>query len=99
MAAQAVTPHPDEHATGPAAGSPTNDGKYLYCVSDAMRLLSLSRSVIYELLRSGELRSVRVRSARRIPASALAEFVAALERQAQQEASSPAADDAWEAVR
>lgn len=99
MTARTITPHPVETATAAAAGRPTNDGKYLYCVSDAMRLLSLSRSVIYELLRSGELRSVRVRSARRIPASALAEFVAALERQAQQETSSAAADDAWEAAR
>jgi excisionase family DNA binding protein len=53
--------------------------KQLYRVPEAMRLLSLSRTVIYELIRSGRLRSVTEGRARRIPASAISEYVALLE--------------------
>ncbi|GAA2576811.1 helix-turn-helix domain-containing protein [Actinomadura fulvescens] len=54
----------------------------LYRVSEAMELLSLSRSVIYELIRSGRLRSVCEGRSRRIPGSAIAEYIALLEREA-----------------
>ncbi len=47
-----------------------------------MALLSLSRSVLYEELRSGRLRSVHVGRTRLIPASAITEYVALLEREA-----------------
>ena len=56
----------------------------LYRVPEAMRLLSLRRSTIYELIRSGRLRSVREGRARLIPASAIAEYVALLNNEAQQ---------------
>ena len=56
--------------------------KQLYRVTDAMRLLSLSRSVIYEQIRSGRLRSVTQGRARLIPASAIADYVALLETEA-----------------
>jgi excisionase family DNA binding protein len=54
----------------------------LYRVSEAMALLSLSRSVFYEELRSGRLRSVHRGRTRLIPAAAIAEYVALLEREA-----------------
>lgn len=54
----------------------------LYRVPEAMRLLSLSRSVIYELIRSGRLRSVTQGRTRLIPAAATAEYVALLVREA-----------------
>ncbi len=57
-------------------------GKQLYRVPDAMRILSMSRSVIYEQLRSGRLRSVHQGRARRIPASAITEYIALLEHEA-----------------
>ncbi|MFC0533946.1 helix-turn-helix domain-containing protein [Phytohabitans kaempferiae] len=53
--------------------------KALYTVAEATAILSLSRTVIYELMRSGRLRSVREGAARRIPAGAIAEYVALLE--------------------
>lgn len=56
--------------------------KQLYRVTEVMVLLSLSRSVIYELIRSGRLRSVTEGRSRLIPASAIAEYVALLEREA-----------------
>ena len=56
--------------------------RQLYRVPDAMAMLSLSRSVLYEELRSGRLRSVHVSRTRLIPATAITEYVALLEREA-----------------
>jgi len=47
-----------------------------------MAVLSLGRSVIYEQIRSGRLRSVTQGRSRLIPASAIAEYVALLESEA-----------------
>ena len=55
--------------------------KQLYRIADAMAVLSLSRSVIYEQIRSGRLRSVTQGRSRLIPASAIADYVALLERE------------------
>lgn len=54
----------------------------LYRVPDAARVLSLSRTVVYDLIRTGRLRTVKEGRARRIPASAIAEYVELLEREA-----------------
>jgi excisionase family DNA binding protein len=51
----------------------------LYHVSEAVVLLSMSRTVIYEQMRAGRLRSVHQGRARLIPATAIAEYVAPLE--------------------
>jgi excisionase family DNA binding protein len=64
-----ITPHPVP-------------GKALYKVTEAMAMLSLSRSVIYEEIRSGRLRSVTRGRSRLIPASAIPEYVQLLEREA-----------------
>jgi excisionase family DNA binding protein len=47
-----------------------------------MRVLSLSRSVIYELIRAGRLRTVKEGRTRLIPQSAITDYVALLEREA-----------------
>lgn len=60
----------------------TSAERQLYRVPDAMRLLSMSRSVIYEQLRSGRLRSVRQGRARLIPDTAIREYIALLEAEA-----------------
>ena len=60
-----------------------SSGKQLYRVADAMRVLSISRSVIYEQIRCGRLRSVTQGRTRLIPASAIADYIALLEREAQ----------------
>ncbi len=54
----------------------------LYRVPDVMRLLSLSRSVIYEQIRVGRLRSVSQGRTRLISAAAIADYVALLQREA-----------------
>jgi excisionase family DNA binding protein len=45
-------------------------------VEEAARILSLSRSTIYEMMDAGEIPSVRRGTARRIPVAALREWVA-----------------------
>ncbi len=62
--------------------------RLLYPIQEARVLLGgMSRSTIYELIRSGRLRSVRQGSSRLIPESALTDDVALLENEAQEEAS------------
>jgi excisionase family DNA binding protein len=63
------------------AGPPGD--RRLYRITDAMHLLSLSRSVIYEQIRSGRLRSVTQGRTRLIPASAITDYIALLEQEAQ----------------
>ncbi|MGO9080300.1 MAG: helix-turn-helix domain-containing protein [Streptosporangiaceae bacterium] len=57
-------------------------GKQLYRVPEAMTLLSMSRSVIYEQIRSGRLHSVTQGRMRLIPASAITDYIALLEQEA-----------------
>ena len=45
-------------------------------VEEAARVLALGRSKVYELMLSGELRSVTVGRSRRVPVEALNEYVA-----------------------
>jgi excisionase family DNA binding protein len=50
----------------------------LYRVDEAADALRLSRSVVYELIRSGQLRTVKVGRRRLVPVPALAEYVDSL---------------------
>ena len=56
----------------------------LYKIPEVMAMLSMSRSVIYEQMTAGRLRSVKQGRARLIPASAVADYIALLEREASQ---------------
>lgn len=49
--------------------------RYLYRIPEAMQLLSMSRTVIYEQIRAGRLRTVSQGRARLVPASAINEYV------------------------
>ena len=60
---------------------PLPDRKALYRIPEAMALLSLSRSVIYEQIRAGRLRTVKQGRTRLVPVTAIAEYVALLERE------------------
>lgn len=53
---------------------------------EAMEILSMSRTVIYEQIRAGRLRAARQGRARLISASAFTDYVALIEREAMQEA-------------
>lgn len=61
--------------------SPTVE-RQLYRVPDAVQVLGVGRSTVYELIRTGRLRSVKQGRTRLIPASAIADYVALLEREA-----------------
>ena len=50
----------------------------LYDVDEAAEALRLSRSVLYELIRSGRLRTVKQGRQRLVPVSALSEYVDSL---------------------
>lgn len=62
-----------------------NPGKALYRIPEVMEILSMSRTVIYEQLSTGRLRSVKQGRTRLIPATAIAEYVALLEQEAQED--------------
>ncbi len=77
---------PRRASAGAPDTSPGTGDKALYRIPEVMRLLSLSRSVIYNQIRSGRLRSVKEGSTRLIPADAIADYVALLEAEAEAEA-------------
>jgi excisionase family DNA binding protein len=53
--------------------------KLLYRITEAVDVLSMSRSAIYQEMRAGRLRSVKRGRSRFISASAIADYVALLE--------------------
>lgn len=55
----------------------------LYKVAEAVVLLNLSRSQVYELIRAGRLRTVTEGRSRLVPASAITEYVELLTREAE----------------
>ena len=61
---------------------PAATTQQLYRVPEAMTLLSISRTVIYEQIRSGRLHSVTQGRIRLIPASAITDYIALLEQEA-----------------
>lgn len=54
--------------------------RVLYRIEEAAQLLSVSKSRVYELIRSGQLRTVKVGKSHRVPARSLDEYVALLLR-------------------
>jgi excisionase family DNA binding protein len=58
--------------------------KKLLSVNEAATALSLGRSLVYTLILNGEINSIKIGRARRIPPSAIDEFIA---RRLQQEVS------------
>jgi excisionase family DNA binding protein len=86
MSFTAPAPHsdvgqPDSRRRRPDQPEPAEQA--LYRIPEAMRLLGLSRSVLYNLIRSGRLRSVKEGTTRLIPAEAITEYVALLEAEAE----------------
>ena len=66
--------------------SHVHTSRVLNRVPEAMALLSMSRSAIYEQIRSSRLRSVKQGRSRLIPESAIADYVALLERESRRAA-------------
>lgn len=55
--------------------------RLLYRIPEAMAVLGMSRSVIYEQIRAGRLRTVKQGRSCRITATALTEYVSLLEHE------------------
>jgi excisionase family DNA binding protein len=70
--------HPESSVGGT---SRTSDVR-LYRIAEAARLLSLGRTVIYEQIRAGRLRSIQQGRARLISSQAISDYVALLEAEA-----------------
>jgi excisionase family DNA binding protein len=69
-------PLPWEERTLPAEAPAS---KLLLKVEEAAQMLSLSRKTLYDLMSRGELASLKIGGSRRIPLSALHDFIARLE--------------------
>jgi excisionase family DNA binding protein len=55
---------------------PQSGQKLLLTISEAAFLLGMGRSFVYELVLKGEIPSIKLGRARRVPAAALEQFVA-----------------------
>ncbi|MFI6603244.1 helix-turn-helix domain-containing protein [Nonomuraea sp. NPDC050536] len=66
--------------------TPGPDDTQLYRITDAMQLLRLSRSLIYDQIRTGRLRSVKQGRARLITANGIRQYIALLEKEAEEAA-------------
>lgn len=66
----------------PKTSDPQPDSPMLLTIPEAARLLAIGRTTLYSLIDRGELRAVAIGRARRIPRSALQEFVEARTRAA-----------------
>ncbi|MGB8963250.1 MAG: helix-turn-helix domain-containing protein [Pseudonocardiaceae bacterium] len=87
MSAHVAQPTPAERtpsvATLARESTPRHLDVQLYKVSDVMQALSISRTVVFDLLRSGRLRSVKQGRTRLIPASAIRDYIELLEKEAE----------------
>jgi excisionase family DNA binding protein len=63
-------------------GTPVPE-RHLYRIPEAMQLLSMSRSVIYEQIRSGRLKTVNQGRLRLVPKIAITEYVNLLIRESE----------------
>ncbi|MEU9832722.1 helix-turn-helix domain-containing protein [Streptosporangium sp. NPDC048047] len=60
------------------------DDLRLYRVKDAMTMLGLGKTVIFEQIRAGRLRSVKQGRARLISATAIRDYISLLEKEAEE---------------
>jgi hypothetical protein len=60
-----------------------HSGPALYKVADVMRVLRMSRSVIYEQIRAGRLRTVKQGRATFITSAAITDYIKLLETEAE----------------
>ena len=73
-------PHPMTARRAIPGKGKTMEDKMLYTLTDVTAALSVGRSKVYELVRSGALPSVRIGGSRRVRGEDLADYVDSLER-------------------
>jgi excisionase family DNA binding protein len=73
--------HRDQREELPHYQPTTRGGDYLqaYTVEQVAEMLHIGRDKVYYLLRTGQLRSIKIGNSRRITNQQLAQFIAALE--------------------
>jgi excisionase family DNA binding protein len=74
--------HDADDFEGITVGEPARVTPELFKVSEAMTILSMSRTVIYEQMRGGRLRYVKQGRATLITKAAIHEYIALLEQEA-----------------
>ena len=79
MALPEQQPLPFPESQKRQAPDPRRVSKLLLTPEEAADALSIGRSKLYELISDGRLPSVRIDASRRVPASALVEFVERLQ--------------------
>jgi excisionase family DNA binding protein len=57
---------------------PSESPPVLLTIEEAARTLRISRTVVWQLIKSGELRSVKIGASRRVPVAAITDYTAAL---------------------
>lgn len=68
--------------TAPSITTPEPFGdKALYRIPEVIHRLNISRTVVYELIRTKRLRTVHIGRACRVPATAIADYIALLENE------------------
>lgn len=68
----------DDTSSDLASGSPIPRQRVVLTVEQAAQALGIGRTFMYELIGSGEVESVLIGRLRRVPADALADYVARL---------------------
>jgi excisionase family DNA binding protein len=58
------------------SGKSLSNGQSLVRISDAAAMLSISRTAFYRLLSEGKIRTIQIGKSRRVPVSALQDFIA-----------------------
>ena len=69
----------DETMTNATLEIPELVGKRNLRITESAMILGLGRSKVYELIAAGRLRSIKLDNARRIPVSAITEFLATVD--------------------
>lgn len=62
----------------PEKATPTNPPPLLLKVEEAARLLNIGRTRVFDLLRSGQLKSVKIFGARRVPLTSIHSYIETL---------------------
>lgn len=81
--AKSASAHPERTRENPKLDTPTNPKplRVLLTVEDAAQQLSIGRTTMYALIKTGEIATVRIGHLRRVPADAVSAYVSQLTEQ------------------
>lgn len=73
---QQTKENPTNTQFGIESGRYLPNGRLLITITDAAAMLSISKAALYRLILQGQVRTIQIGRSRRIPVSALQEFIA-----------------------